>query len=464
MSASISRLAIQLVTDTGGLVKGFAQARSMVTGLQGSLAAGGGGGIFAGMGLTTAGGLAAAGAIGAVTTAAAMFIRTGVAYAANLEQLQISFEVMTGSAQKATAMLGEMQRLAAETPMSFQEVAGAGKILLAMGEDANAVVAEIKMLGDVAAGSGQPLGELAQVFGQVMQAGRLTGNELRQFNERGVPLLSQLSKQMGVSKMAIRQMVEDGVLGSDQVVQAFANMTKEGGTFANMMERQTGTLIGQWSKLKDNISIIAGQALAPLNFALKNIIEGMNVLLEQTGLLGKDSGRGAREQAQSLEKLKAQKAIAKAAQEEEQAAKATLAAHEKAVAAIASRADALTKGLRSPAEIAADSINELNDLAQKGLISFETYSRGIRQAEDALNKAAKASDRFKASAYKGVGAADKNTIAGFSAVQAGKAELQRMLEVDKQILIESKLQAKLQAETVALIKKQKPVVFKKGEL
>ena len=62
---------------------------------------------------------ATATAIGAVTTAVASGITLGAKYNATIEQYATSFEVMTGSAKKATDIVERLKKIGAETPFEM---------------------------------------------------------------------------------------------------------------------------------------------------------------------------------------------------------------------------------------------------------------------------------------------------------------------------------------------------------
>ena len=255
--ATVGSLAWQLIADNTRFAAGTAAARGNISGLRsdlvslkGALTGAVGGAGFAAL---TAGVLASGAAVGA-------FIKEGVRMSATLEQLRVNLDVMTGSGEVGGALLGQMVSLAKETPFSLEDVAGAGKVLLAMGAAAGDVTRQVRMLGDVAAGTSQPVAQLAQVFGEVQQAGRLTSNELRQFNMRGIPLMAELSDMLGVTKVELRGMVEAGEVSADAVEQAFERMTSAGGRFADLMGKQAETLTGTWERFSDAVSLAASRA------------------------------------------------------------------------------------------------------------------------------------------------------------------------------------------------------------
>lgn len=97
---------------------------------------------------------------------------------------------MTGDARIADAFIREMTDFAKTTPFEIGNLETASKQLLAYGFEVQNVIPTMKMMGDISAGVGmEKLPNLIMALGQVKAATRLTGNEMRQFTEAGVPLL-----------------------------------------------------------------------------------------------------------------------------------------------------------------------------------------------------------------------------------------------------------------------------------
>jgi tape measure domain-containing protein len=215
------------------------------------------------------------GAAGAAAFTGLAFLTKGViAAGATFEQTQIAFETMLGSAETAQNTLRELSRFAAKTPFELGQLEEASKRLLAYGMTADDLIPTLRMLGDISAGVGMDkLPQLILAFGQVKAATKLTGMELRQFSEAGVPLLGTLAEQLGKTEGEILEMVSAGQIGFEEVRKALASLTGEGGRFFNLMERQSGSLGGLWSNLKDQISLTArvlGEELLPY---LKPVVE-----------------------------------------------------------------------------------------------------------------------------------------------------------------------------------------------
>jgi tape measure domain-containing protein len=177
---------------------------------------------------------------------------------AQFEQTQVAFETMLGTAEQATKTLDELSQFAASTPFELGQLEEASKRLLAYGTTADNLIPTLKMLGDITAGVGmEKLPQLILAFGQVQAATKLTGAELRQFAEAGVPLLGTLASQLGKTEAEIIDMVSDGAIGFEDMKKALESLTSEGGKFQDLMLKQSTTLGGQWSNLKDQISLTA---------------------------------------------------------------------------------------------------------------------------------------------------------------------------------------------------------------
>lgn len=190
------------------------------------------------------------------------FIALNVGIAKSLstfEQLDVAFETMLGSAEKGKALLEDLFDLAKTTPFTIQGVTKSGKQMLAMGIEADKLVDTLTDLGNVAAGVGGPniLQRLAFNLGQVKTIGKLTGRELRDFANAGVPLVDELAKNLSVSKDRIAEMVSAGLISFPMVEAAFKSMGTGSGKFSDLMIKQSKTLGGLWSNLQDVITLSA---------------------------------------------------------------------------------------------------------------------------------------------------------------------------------------------------------------
>src|SRR5690606_5081954 len=97
----------------------------------------------------------------------------GIKLAGEMEQATIAFTTMTGSAEKARAVLGEIEQFAVKTPFQFPELVDGAKRLMAFGIAADQIIPTMTMLGDISAGLNIPIGEMAQLYGKARVQGQL---------------------------------------------------------------------------------------------------------------------------------------------------------------------------------------------------------------------------------------------------------------------------------------------------
>lgn len=179
----------------------------------------------------------------------------GVNMAMQAEQAQISFETMTGSAEKAKQMMSDIEKFAASTPMETTDLIQSSKTLMQFGTTAENVMPVMKMLGDVTGGDAQRFSMMSLAFGQMSASGRLMGQDLNQMINAGFNPLQQMSKDTGKSIGQLKKEMESGKITTDMVVKAMQNATSAGGQFDGMMQKQSQSLGGLWSTLKDNVAL-----------------------------------------------------------------------------------------------------------------------------------------------------------------------------------------------------------------
>jgi tape measure domain-containing protein len=180
----------------------------------------------------------------------------GVKLAGDMEQAEVAFETMLGSADKAKGLLVDLNKFAASTPFELPGIVDASKKLLAFGSTAGSIPRELKAIGDISAGIGAPIGEIAELYGKARVQGRLMMEDINQLTGRGIPIIGELAKQFGVAESEVRNLVSTGKVGFKNLEQAFADLTGEGGKFFDLMQKQSGTLLGLYSTLKDNVSAV----------------------------------------------------------------------------------------------------------------------------------------------------------------------------------------------------------------
>lgn len=244
---------------------------------------------------------AAGAAIGAVASGLSAALVAGVKYNAEIEQYQTSFEVMTGSADKAAETMNKLVDLGAKTPFETSDLANATQLLINYGFTADDAIDKMTMLGDISQGSADKMQRIAMAYGQMSSAEKVHLEDVKQMIEAGFNPLQEISESTGESMASLYQRISDGTLSVDEITASMERSTAAGGKYFQSMQKQSQTLSGQLSTLKDNASqalgafaqssseAIAGDILPTLNDGLSQIIEELKA--GNMGALGQIGGQ-----------------------------------------------------------------------------------------------------------------------------------------------------------------------------
>lgn len=226
------------------------------------------------------------GVIGGVT-ALKNFATELVNVRGQFQQLEIAFSTMLKSKEKADKLMSELVDIAAKTPFDLQGVASSAKQMIAYGSSAENVGDELVMLGNVAAGVGSQLSEIAYLYGTLRTQGRAYAVDIRQFAGRGIPIYEELAKVLGVTKDEVSGLVKEGKVGFKEVEQAFKNMTSESGIYYNLMQEQSKSLTGQLSNLGDAWDTMLNEIGKDTQGIASAGISGLKGLIENYETIGK---------------------------------------------------------------------------------------------------------------------------------------------------------------------------------
>ena len=137
--------------------------------------------VISGLGTVTSGvakGVAAAyGVISAAWSAVGL---VSVKYNANIEQLQTSFETMTGSAEKAAEVVERLRTMGAKTPFETADLAHVTQLLMQYGFAADDAIEKMSMLGDIAQGNADAMTSIAIGYAQMSSAGKVNLQDIKQ--------------------------------------------------------------------------------------------------------------------------------------------------------------------------------------------------------------------------------------------------------------------------------------------
>lgn len=203
------------------------------------------------------------------------------------QQLEVAFNTMLGSADKAEALMAQLVRTAAITPFDLEGVAQGAKQLLAYGMEAENVNETLTRLGDIAAGLSMPLNDLVYLYGTTMAQGRLYTQDLNQFTGRGIPMIEELAKVFGVAESKVKELVEAGRVGFPEVQKVIENLTGEGSKFGGLMEEQSKTITGQISNIEDAIASMFNGMGKQSEGVINTTLSGVTYMVEHYEQMGR---------------------------------------------------------------------------------------------------------------------------------------------------------------------------------
>lgn len=262
---------IKVNVDTSG-------AESKIAGIAqkiGSVGNGMSGGLTGILSKAGPAGLAIAGVTAAVAGLGAVLGAAGdkfIGYNAKMEQTDIAFTSMLGSAQDAKIMMDQLRKFAADTPFEFEDIAPAAQQLKAFGFEARDIIPTLTAVGNASAGLGrgtEGLKQIAFVMGQIKTTGKLMGQDVMQLSQLGIPVKDILAKNLGLAADQLSDIGNQGI-SADAAIKALTEGMNE--RFPNMMDKMSDSFSGMLSTINDNASQILGKIGEPLFNSMKNAI------------------------------------------------------------------------------------------------------------------------------------------------------------------------------------------------
>lgn len=193
-----------------------------------------------------------------VTTAFAGVAAVGVKYNASMETYSTSFETMTGSAEKAAEIMQQLQKIGAETPFEFEDLAKTTNTLMQFGFTADEAIESMQMLGDISQGSAQKMDSITRAFGKMSSSGKVSLEDINMMIDAGFNPLQEISQTTGESMADLYARISDGAMSVDEITASMQRATSEGGMYFQSMDKQSQTFSGQLSTLSDNAQSFLG--------------------------------------------------------------------------------------------------------------------------------------------------------------------------------------------------------------
>ncbi|AKU45102.1 tape measure protein [Mycobacterium phage Quico] len=212
-------------------------------------------GALAGRALGTAFTAAATGIIGAAGVA----LFKGFDRYKSLDATSHRLAAMGNSAEQVKTIMSDINEVVVGTPIALDEAAKAATQFLAGGvKQGRPLQAALTAIADAAGASGQKFGDLAVIFNQVFNKGKLQAEEMLQLNERGINVQAALQKEFGLTSAEIQKMSQDGEISFGMLVQAIE------GQFGGMSKKLADTVDGALSNMNAAVGRVGANFISAL--------------------------------------------------------------------------------------------------------------------------------------------------------------------------------------------------------
>ncbi|MDD3119597.1 MAG: tape measure protein [Victivallales bacterium] len=176
-------------------------------------------------------------------------VEKSIRLGAEMQKTRLEFEAMLGSADKANRVIDDLMKFSDATPFHPAEIIKAGRALLNANVPAEQLIDRLRNLGNIAAGTGVSIGDIANTYADAAIKGKVDTDVLNKLATSSIPIYSELQKIVGGNTATIRTMGEQGKISFAMLDKAFNSLGGSGGRYNGMTERLAETFEGRLSTL-----------------------------------------------------------------------------------------------------------------------------------------------------------------------------------------------------------------------
>lgn len=195
------------------------------------------------------------------------------------EQTRASFETFLKSAERADKLLGDLNAVSIRTPFTNEQFEQGAKSLLAVNTAAEQVVPTLEQIATISAATGKDFNELTTIYAKARTAGVLYAEDINQLIDAGIPIIEEFAGILDTTPDKVKKLASEGKISFSVLEGAFQNLTKEGGRFSGLLEKQSQTLPGLVSTLQgafqNLLRVLGGGGLGE---SIKQIVSGLTGL------------------------------------------------------------------------------------------------------------------------------------------------------------------------------------------
>lgn len=204
-----------------------------------------------------------------------MIVTGGMDRALNIEQAEFKLKGLGHSTKETDQIMKNALASVKGTSYGLGDAATVAASAVASGvKPGKELERTLKLVADAATISGRDMNDMGSIFNKVAANGKLSGDELNQLSDSGIPVLQLLSESMGKSTDEVRKLVSAGKIGFPE----FQNAIEKGmGGAAQTMGQ---TFEGSLSNMKAALSRIGADFMGPLTEGLTPVMGTVTQILD----------------------------------------------------------------------------------------------------------------------------------------------------------------------------------------
>lgn len=260
---SIGEAAVEIVGDTSRF------GESVKQGIKGNItsAAATAAKAVAGIGLAVAG-------VGVTLTGLA--IKGGISRALNIEDAQAKLRGLGHDAKSIETIMGSALDAVRGTAFGLGDAASVAATAVASGiAPGEELTRTLKLMADAAFIANSDLTEMGPIFNKVAAGGKLTTEVMNQLQDRGIPVLTRIAEEYGITAEAAQKMVTEGKISFEDF------QTVMEGTLGGAAQSSGETVRGAFANMGAAMSRWGAEVVGPLLPLVRDVFGGMTAIWDR---------------------------------------------------------------------------------------------------------------------------------------------------------------------------------------
>lgn len=226
------------------------------------------------------------------SSVSSLAVQGGFNRALSIEQAEFKLQGLGHSAEEVDKIMENSLASVKGTAYGLDEAATVAASAVAAGvKPGEDLERTLKLVGDAATISGRDMNSMGAIFNKVAASGKMTGEELNQLTDAGIPMLQLLGDSLGKTNEEVRDMVSKGKIGFDE----FRNAIEQGMSGAALTMGQTFS--GALDNTKAAMSRLGKTFMDPF---MKGMTPALGTLTDIIDMVASGTTEGLKEKTKLL--------------------------------------------------------------------------------------------------------------------------------------------------------------------